>query len=60
SSEYITIQGVENKETLFIYDVLGNKILETVEKQINVSTYSPGLYFVKKGSSKKVLKFVKQ
>lgn len=60
SSEYITIQGAEAQETLFIYDVLGNKILETVEKEINVSTYSPGLYFVKKGSSKNVLKFVKQ
>lgn len=60
SSEFVMIQGLEENEIVYIYDMLGNKILKTKEKQINVSTYNQGIYFVKSESGKNVLKFVKQ
>lgn len=60
SSESIALLGLEANEIVLIYDMIGNKIMETKEKQINVSTFSQGIYIIKSISGKNVLKFVKQ
>ncbi|MEP4910737.1 MAG: sialate O-acetylesterase [Algibacter sp.] len=60
SSEVIKIKGLESNETLFIYDILGIKVLETTDKEVDISTFSNGVYFIKTEGRESVLKFIKK
>jgi uncharacterized repeat protein (TIGR03803 family) len=49
-----TIQVTANKEPLLdtrIYDVLGNKVLQSKQKEIDVSSLVNGVYFLQSGNS---------
>mgnify|MGYP006140835085 FL=1 len=54
-SDYLTVDLDKEK---IIFNVMGERILKTKEKYIDVSIFSSGIYFVKVGSQ--VLRFVKE
>lgn len=47
-SDVLYVEGVDDSEAgVFIYNSIGQKVMETLHKQINLTSLSNGIYFVK-------------
>ena len=58
TNSIIKISGINPHEEIKIYDVLGNEILKSMQKEIDVSSLPSGMYYLKIGNGTQ--KFVKQ
>ncbi|TPV32411.1 T9SS type A sorting domain-containing protein [Paucihalobacter ruber] len=62
-TDYLFIEGISNNETFKLYNQLGQLIIQTKIDNlatINLSTLSPGIYFVELSGNSKPFKLIKQ
>ena len=56
--DILHIEGLENGETINIYNIHGQLQLSTINSKISTLNLSPGIYIIKSGT--KTTKFIKQ
>lgn len=59
SSDVINVSGIELGQTVRVFNMSGNVILETSDTKINVSNFKTGVYFVKT-QGQDAIRFVKE
>ncbi len=52
---YLQIRALEQNVTIRVFDVLGNLVLDTQEKEINISDYPAGVYILNVSQEGKIL-----